>query len=424
MPECCIGIGKCSYFYIYLLGAFVFNYIKKKIIYLDKLIINRHNLLRQVYKYFGYIIFGLLCNFILNKFLFKKQNNKKIENKKSELIYNAIIKFSKKDIFMSVIVCLINVIYRESINIISYLGFASLMFWNIHIAIILLFMKKYFPENIYKHQIYPMTFAIILITTLKIITTFFNYENNQNIYKVKGTEICILIIFFFILIAFFSSFSDIQIKILIDLKFISSYTIIISIGIIGFLITFISAIVYNFLGDECNSGKKNINCYVSISSYLDELKDKYNDDKIFFTLEILITFFYIINEFLYIIMHIFIIKYLNPTFLMLSDCMYFGINNIINYIDKYNSNDEHYTIKFVFEEISEIIVILAFCFYLEIVELRFCGLNNNTKRNIIFRGEIDNDNDNDNDNGDDSILFNEELNNNEEERNNNIIEML
>ena len=182
---------------------------------------------------------------------------------------------------------------------------------------------------------------------------------------------------------------------------------------------FISSILFYFFADKCNKVKKNdINCYVAISSYFDGLKNKYNKDKVDFTLEILITPFYIIIEFLYIIMHISIIKYLNPTFLMLSDNIYFGINYIINYFDKYDSNNKHYNIKFIFNETSEILVFLAFCIYLELVELRFCGLNNNAKRSISFRGESDTYN------GDDSILFNEEINNNEEERNDNLIEIV
>lgn len=411
MPECCIGIGKCSYFYIYLLGAFSCNLIKRKIFTIDKLIINHHNLIRQVYKYFGYIILGLLFNFILNKFLNKKQNNKKVTNNKIKLIYNNFILFDKNDIFLSISVCLINVFYVESINIISFFGFNSLLFWTIHIAIILAFMKKYFPEIIYKHQLYPMLFAIILSTILILISSFFNYENNKNIYQVKGIRICIFIIIFYILISAVSSFSDIQIKILIDHKFISPYKIIILIGIIGFGCTFISSIFFYFLADECNKDKKyDINCYIAISSYFDELKNAFYYDKKIFTLEMLITPLYIILEFLFIITYIFIIKYLNPTFLMLNDNIYFGINNIINYFDKYNSNIKHYTIKFIFNEISEILVFLAFCIYLELVELRFCGLNKNIKKNISFRGEIDNNE------MDDSLLIDEEINNDEEER--------
>ena len=419
MPECCIGIGKCSYFYIYLLGAFSFNLIKKKILTINKMIINHHNLIRQVYKYIGFIIFGLLCNFILNKFLNKNDNNnkdlKRKQHKSQKLIYNDYLKLNKKDIIIFIIICLINVIYNESINIMSFYKFTSLMLWSIHIAIIIIFMKIYFPENIYKHQLYPMIFAIILSTILILISTFFNFENNNNIYQEKGVAICIFMILFYILIATFSSFSDTQIKILIDHKYKSPYTIITLIGIIGFFFTFIASICFFYFGDECNKEKRcDINCYGAISSYFDEFKNKYSDDKNNFYLEILIIPLYIIIEFLNILFYIFIIKYLNPTYLMLSDNIYFGINNIINYIDDYNSNEKDYTIKFLFNEISELLVFLAFCIYLEIVELRFCGLNRNIRKNIIYRGNNEADGD------EDSILYlenNEEINNYEEDSN-------
>ena len=245
-------------------------------------------------------------------------------------------------------------------------------------------------------------------------STLFNFENNKNIYQVKGVEICIFIIFFYLLIATFSSYSDIQIKILIDFKYISPYTIIIVIGIIGFFITFIASLFFNFLGNDCNKEKKyDIKCYAAVSSYFDELKDKFNKSKNEFTLEIFITLLFIIDEFLYVIMYVFIIKYLNPTYLMLNDNIYFVINNIINYIDYYNSKQKHYTIKFLFNEFSELLVFLAFCIYLEVVELRFCGLNKNIRKNITSRGDND------------SLFINESLiNNNEEERNSSLIEMV
>ena len=105
---------------------------------------------------------------------------------------------------------------------------------------------------------------------------------------------------------------------------------------------------------------------------------------------------------------------------MLSDNIYFGINNIINYIDDYNTNEKHYTTKFILNEMSELLVFLAFCIYLEIVELRFCGFHQNLRKNIIFRG------DNDVTEDEDSILYNEnneEKNDFEEDLNNNELEM-
>ena len=41
-------------------------------------------------------------------------------------------------------------------------------------------------------------------------------------------------------------------------------------------------------------------------------------------------------------------------------------------------------------ELSELISIIAFCIYLEIIELRFCGLNRNLKRNISIRAISEN----------------------------------
>ena len=44
---------------------------------------------------------------------------------------------------------------------------------------------------------------------------------------------------------------------------------------------------------------------------------------------------------------------------------------------------------FIISQSSEIFEFIAFLIYLEIIELRFCGLNKNTKKNIILRAEFD-----------------------------------
>ena len=56
----------------------------------------------------------------------------------------------------------------------------------------------------------------------------------------------------------------------------------------------------------------------------------------------------------------------------------------IAYFDKYDDK-----LRFGIYISSEIFKIIGFCIYLEIIELRFCGLDKNTRKNIISRGDID-----------------------------------
>ena len=70
---------------------------------------------------------------------------------------------------------------------------------------------------------------------------------------------------------------------------------------------------------------------------------------------------------------------------------------------------------FIISEIPELFEFIAFCIYLEIIELRFCGLNKNIRKNIILRGENDSLNiDN---------IYEDDNNSDEEEEKNNEIEL-
>jgi len=72
---CCIGFGKSSYFYFYLFGAILTNAIKRELLKMDSFKLNQFLLLQSIYRYFSYILFGVLFNLILNRYLHKKKNN-------------------------------------------------------------------------------------------------------------------------------------------------------------------------------------------------------------------------------------------------------------------------------------------------------------------------------------------------------------
>ena len=182
-----------------------------------------------------------------------------------------------------------------------------------------------------------------------------------------------------------------KIKALMDFKYFSPYTIIILIGAIGFFFNFLEAIIFYKKAKNCNKELNNdFNCYIGVLSYFKELKNKLETQTKNFYLEVIvITPSYIISEFMILTSFIFIIKYLNPIYALLSDNIYFIIYNIVFFIKKKNYYNKQKAIKFLFSEISEILEFLGFIIYLEIIELRFCGLNKNTRKNIALRGDYD-----------------------------------
>ena len=178
-----------------------------------------------------------------------------------------------------------------------------------------------------------MIFVIFLDNILIIISTFLDYNDNKNIYQVKGIILCNSVILFYICITFIFSYAKVKTKILIDRKYLSPYIIIILVGIIGFIANTIAALIIEFYGDECNDlSETNINCYANISSYFNILKTMFNNNPKEFYIEIFFfSLFSMIFEFLNMTFVIFIYKYLNPSYLLLSDNIYFTFFSLINF---------------------------------------------------------------------------------------------
>ena len=103
---------------------------------------------------------------------------------------------------------------------------------------------------------------------------------------------------------------------------------------------------------------------------------------------ILITPAYLFIEFISFTFSILIIKNLNPIFLLLTDNTYNLIYDLVDYFNNHEKTN-YFLTKFIVSEINQIFQIFGFLIYLEIIELRFYGLNENIRKNIIKRGEYD-----------------------------------
>ena len=83
---------------------------------------------------------------------------------------------------------------------------------------------------------------------------------------------------------------------------------------------------------------------------------------------------------------ILIIHYLNPNFLLIRDNFYYGILKLIFLLIEPENIDKNQIIKFSILETTEVLALLGYSIYLEIIELRFCGLNEDLKEKIQERG--------------------------------------
>jgi hypothetical protein len=240
-------------------------------------------------------------------------------------------------------------------------------------------MKKYFEFDIYRHHKCSIISIIIICTILLFIATFLpNFDSKmESQYEYVKNELgsyfySIPIMFIFIIISFIYGFSRTYSKILMQSKYISKFILIIFIGIAGLITTITISIIFYFLEKD------------NFFAYFMELKNHT-------TWEILrdvliITPLFMFFQFMQIFLEILIIYYLNPVFCLLLNNICYGTRRLIFFLIDINME---YLASFILMETSEIVSLFGYIINLEIIELNFCGLSDNTRRNIMNKSEYE-----------------------------------
>ena len=99
----------------------------------------------------------------------------------------------------------------------------------------------------------------------------------------------------------------------------------------------------------------------------------------------LLFIFYTINE----VSCLMLIKYIDPTIILIYRYFYYFLLRIITYI--INEADEQYItlILFILYEIEQLASVISGLIYIELLELKFLGLDYELKKNIDRRGNED-----------------------------------
>jgi hypothetical protein len=238
--------------------------------------------------------------------------------------------------------------------------------------LLLFLISKYiFKMNYYKHQYYSIIF-IIFFGLLKYIVKLFSEGNIKNKYK----EV-LSILLLQIIQAFVDSYIIGNAKILMESKYLSPYFICSIFGLINGLITIISYFIVTYVpcnNNFCDLIYNNVYYFDNIYSVFDNI----------YPIEIFLIIYTIFQSGIFQILSYIIINdftichiFLFYQVLELADSFIEIFNNGINFFVIY---------LLIISGIFEIFIVLIF---LEIIELRFCGLNYNTKRNIKERALIE-----------------------------------
>ena len=404
-----IKIQKCSKYYLYILLAVLLKILRSSFLSLSKLSINsnknifgieivlkNHILMELLLEYSGYIIFG----FLFSK-CFDKKNNKNNNKHYAKIKYlnnNKKNNFEIKKLVLISCTCFgIQLIVR---NILDFCNTWCLDMWIFNIIFICIFMKYFLNQSIYKHQLYALilifasNFMLIALSSSIKFGGLSEYDTLNNMYG-SYFYIVLFYIIYLILSAFICSSQVLQKK-LMDIFYVSPFIILLVTGFISIFFTLIAYIITSNVScgeslvkqNTCPifyPGYKNNNSFFdNFIIYLYNMSDKYKSDKTSFYLEICLVYpFYSFAFFIKDYYEILIIQYLNPNYVLIENSIFYGLKMLIILI--YNPSD----IKTYLTFVGEIIALIGYCFYVEIFELKCCGLNRDTKNQIFGRALID-----------------------------------
>ena len=212
-----------------------------------------HRLFDPLFNYFGIIIFSL--------FIPKEEKSDKAEQEEEidkresilniKLIHNDIHNYfhSKKGIVLFIAAVILWVI-SENLLIIYVDIFQDLDFWFFELIFLSIFFSRSFIFKIYQHQKLSIALNVGFGSILKICNIILSITSHQkdedkNFYE-KYPFLCVFALFY-LLIIISNSYVITQLKVFMDIKFISHRTLLMSYGLAGFLICLISAVVFSYI---------------------------------------------------------------------------------------------------------------------------------------------------------------------------------
>lgn len=264
-------------------------------------------------------------------------------------------------------------------------------FWELELLLISLVNTMIFGIQIYRHQILAIYFVIISCSILKIISLIDIFKNDEEkLYKVYIWVIPIAIIGF-IFAEFLKSYAYCKARYYFNLKFISISRFMKFYGLLGSIICLLGSIISTYT--ECTSYYDNKNIkyvcriYETSHNYFDNFKIYFDRfwNKETTSENVKYVFLFILKNLFICTTNFFtfcIIKHLGPEYTVCANTFYYLIIEILKGIGYLISHENEFE---KYKTISEIFSIIGSGIYLEFIELNFCKLNYNSKKNIAFR---------------------------------------
>jgi hypothetical protein len=394
--------------------------------------IKRHLLFKNMLEFIGLILSSFAAYLLTNKLLGKNNENfsmTSIQKKREVYLENK----NSYNYFILFIVCFFISFSKIQSSIATTLQMEN-YFWVVELLSITIFSLLIFKSKIKNHHkvailvIAPLIFTHIINAMIpmthhkckteieckrKYISDNGLYEMMKNKYGVYSFMVIGLTLFSIIM----KDYSWIQSKYLMDIRGINVYIILLVTGVTGFILVIILFIISSYnpcdivnvinvdFVNELYTDINNITypmskqiCFVSeyneneniLKFYYDNFflffKD-YNlkEDKfeIFFVMPLYFLLISIIN-----ICNIMMIRYLDPNYILINKNASYFLEKFIYYFFIIKCNEEYGTFSFfIIDEIQLLISIISNLIYIEVIELKFCELDYDLKKNIEIRCE-------------------------------------
>ena len=316
------------------------------------------------------LIFFIIIECRVRKLFNKKETNEnelkdsKRKGKELKLIYNKSKKVNIKEPLNLILMILLELIYDTSLLAYqkkeeeqSELVIAEI-YKFMDILFLLIFFRVFHKILFYKHQY--ISLIIIILTGLSRFFRVFEYFFHE-----EGKEFGIITLGFIILLPLIDSVKIYIIQKYMKYNYYSPYFILFLIGVTYLIVSLIILIIF-----------KNINCSTEICKSLSEINIASNKVvnyiliilySLFYGLEHFIKFYtmYTFSAFHYILISTF------------GEIIQFGYKMILNFD----------TTDLIVNLVTYSVEIFAVLVFIETIELNFCGLNMNLKKNIIFRAD-------------------------------------
>ena len=432
-----ISIGLFNKYYYFILGSITVKFLitfsiglrpvltpnKPFFLFGFKPVLLKHPIIRKILEYFGIGLGGIILDYIFNKKNKYQETTQDlnmfhINTGTNELLAKDNILLKNKKKYKKKVFFIFFSYFYSNIIISSFdsLGFHQLKIWTLEILAFIYFSQTILgKKKIYKHQKLSFTFILIFSTLLFLINSFIPNTNNEDCLLLTNKderEICILLSknvyedvidklsWYFIpiiMIIYLSAITSdayacVRNKWFMDIKYITIFKMLSYIGIVGFVFSLICLFIISYI--PCNS-KSIINsiCQLTYNDllYYDNFRILRNinvDNNFFIEIFVILTIFIILN-FLRAYFNLLIINYLGPFYLMPIDMVYYIIYHTVEFLLTISQTNPLNITRLIIANLADIIGVICFCVYLEIIELHFFNLDKNIKKNIMLRAEVD-----------------------------------